>query len=149
MGYGKLSGRVREAPPSEHLQHQGQRPSATAHLKVGEIPRTAIYRDLIDFENNNIPVKVFLNKGDGALTIQAGKIRLTRSYYGKINLLEPFCWIWPNIFDSIGIANSVCLSDMRSWGEATRVVSNLCRSRYKKCFLSCTQTLQGVGESRR
>ncbi|KAH5394303.1 hypothetical protein HBI47_241670 [Parastagonospora nodorum] len=31
-------------------------------------------------------------------------IRLTPSYYDKIELSEPFCWIWPSLNDRIGLA---------------------------------------------
>lgn len=72
---------------------------------VGSIARTVIYRDLISFEDNSLKVHVHLDPNSGALILLAGdNIRLTRSYHDKIQLSEPYCWLWPNLSDSLGLA---------------------------------------------
>ncbi|KAF2032618.1 hypothetical protein EK21DRAFT_44499, partial [Setomelanomma holmii] len=38
------------------------------------------------------------------IVLAGDEMRLAPSYYDKIQLSEPFCWIWPNLSDSIGLA---------------------------------------------
>jgi hypothetical protein len=61
-----------------------------------------MFHDLMALEENALKVQVHIEPHIGALIFLAGNdIRLTRSYYDKIQLAEPFCWIWPALSDSL------------------------------------------------
>lgn len=71
---------------------------------VGTIARTEIHHDLISFENDRLKVQAHLELGKAMPILVAGNFtRLTSSYYGKIELSQPFCWIWPGLEYSIGL----------------------------------------------
>jgi hypothetical protein len=79
--------------------------NACVKVCVGVIARTAVYQDLISFENNMLKVRVHLDYSTGALILLAGdNMRLTPSFYSQIQLTEPFCWIWPSLSTSLGLA---------------------------------------------
>jgi hypothetical protein len=72
---------------------------------VGTIARTEIRHDLISFENDKLKVQAHLELGKAMPILVAGNFtRFTPSYYDKIELSEPFCWIWPSLNGGIGLA---------------------------------------------
>lgn len=72
---------------------------------IGTIARTETHHDLISFGNDRLEVQAHLEPEKAVPILVAGNFtRLAPSYYDKIKLSEPFCSIWPDLNDSIGLA---------------------------------------------
>jgi hypothetical protein len=72
---------------------------------IGTIARTAIYHDLISFDDLDVKVQAHVEIEKASPILLAGDVtRLGPSYYDKIQLSEPFCWIWNGLTDSLDLA---------------------------------------------